>query len=65
MLNVECSMIDEDGDEKYKNSKIERLKDWDTGYELLDTNLFLSIWTIKLIFNHFFFNLEQQKQYTL
>ena len=60
MLNVECSMIDEDGDEKYKDSKIERL-----GYRMLDTNLFLSIWTIKLIFNHFFFNLEQQKQYTL
>jgi len=53
-------MIDEDGDEKYKDSKIERL-----GYRMLDTNLFLSIWTIKLIFNHFFFNLEQQKQYTL
>jgi len=48
-----------------KNIKIKRLKDWDTGCELLDTNLFLSIWTIKLIFNQFFFNLEQQKQYTL
>ena len=65
MLNVECSMIDEDGDEKYKDSKIKRFKDWNTGCLMLDKNLFLSIWTIKLIFNHFFFNLEQQKQYTL